>query len=294
MKRSTKFTDRIRMETTYWNLTNSSNATDELHTSLGPGFTAFIIILSLVLAVIITFDGLIAIMLLLSTLLTVPVQVLLINNHLLLIRLITAVTAFCSFLYTVALSLSDTVQPSLPFCQFSLWAYSVTSEARLLGLLAFSVTVQRIVAGGMGKLGAKWLILCLIATWVTAILSRIDIIIPPIYGVTYTGRIACFPTKEDPEYQVIGFTYFFMWIALACFLPLVVCLCVITHTLLHQMTYHLRRRSIQESSDIIGVFIPCLHHMHVCVVPHSIGPIPFEKSCTWTIVEGLRRLEVCA
>ena len=232
------------METTYWNLTNSSNATDELHTSLGSGFTAFIIILSLVLAVIITFDGLIAIMLLLSTLLTVPVRVLLVN--LLVICLISAVTALCSFLHTVALSLSDTVQPSLPFCRFSLWAVYITSEARLLGLVALSVTVQRIVTSGMGKLGAKWLIMCLITTWLIAIFSRIDIIIPPIYGVQYAGRVACFPMKENPiyKYEVIELTYFFVWIVLACFLPLMVCICVFIHTLCY-----IKRHTISEGAQ---------------------------------------------
>ena len=228
------------MEDVYWNLSNSTNTTNDV--SLGPGFTTYIIVLSLVLGTVIIFDCLMALMLLLSSMLTLPVRVLLV--HLLVVRLISAVTALCYFLNTMVLSLSDGAQASLPFCRFSLWAFSVTSEARLLGLLAFSVTVQRIVTGGTGKLGAKWLILCLIATWVLAVLMRIDTVIPPIYGVQYTGRVACFLTKADPEYQVLALIYLFLWIFLACYFPLMVCICVFIRTLCY-----IKRNTISEGAQ---------------------------------------------
>ena len=47
------------------------------------------------------------------------------------------------------------------------------------------MTVLKMVVGSTGKIGAKWLILSLVATWVIALLTSIDKIVPPIYGVQY-------------------------------------------------------------------------------------------------------------
>ena len=97
--------------------------------------------------------------------------------------------------------------------------------------MAVSVTVLQIVTSGVEKSGAKWLVLCLALTWVIGIITGINIIIPPIYGVQYVGGMACFPAKGDPQYEILSLTYFILWIVIACFLPLLVCFCIPLATL---------------------------------------------------------------
>lgn len=215
------------MEDVHQNITNSSGIMNDV--SLGPGFTAFIILLSMALIAIITIDSLMATTLLLSKSLAIPIRVLLVN--LLVASLVSAVILLTSFFKTVILSFSGTAQPSLPFCRFLLWGFHVAIEARLLGLVVFSVLVQRIVTRGPRKMGARWLILSLAATWVIASITRIDTIVPPIYGVQYVGGVACFPVKRNPKYEAIRLSYFFLWLAFACCVPLLVCICVLLCTM---------------------------------------------------------------
>ena len=139
--------------------------------------------MSLVLFAIFIVDGLIAIALLQSTSVVVPLRVLLVN--ILLASLMTIVISFCLLLNSIVLALTDSIQPSMLFCQFVIWLFSGTLEVRLLGLVAFSVTVLKMVVGPMGKIGAKWLILSLVATWVIALLTSIDKRVPPICRVQY-------------------------------------------------------------------------------------------------------------
>ena len=228
------------MEDIYQNISNSSGITNEV--SLGPGFTAFIVALSMVLIAIITIDGLMAITLLLSKSLPIPIRVLLVN--LLVASLMSAVIALSSLFEAVILSFSSTVQPSLPFCRFILWGFHVAVEARLLGLVAFSMFVQRIVTHGSRKIGARWLILSLVATWAIATITRIDIIAPPIYGVEYVGGVACFPVGRNPKYEAIRLSYFFLWLAFACCVPLLVCICVFLCTI-----NYLKRHTISEGAQ---------------------------------------------
>ena len=228
------------MEEVYGNF-SSSNATEH-ETSLGPGFTAFLITASLVLFAIFIMDGLIAITLLQSTSVAVPVRVLLVN--VLLASLIAIVVSFCSLLNSTVLALTDSIQPSMPFCRFLIWIFSVTLEVRLLGLVAFSVTVLKIVVGSTGKIGAKWLILSLVATWVIALLTSIDNIVPPIYGVQYIGGVACFPTEGYPQYRILSQAYLISWIIIALLLPLALCICIPMAALCY-----LKRHAISEGAQ---------------------------------------------
>ena len=225
------------MEGLYRNFSNSTATGYEV--SQGPGFTAFIIAASIILAAIFLLDGLIAITLLSSTSVAIPVRVLLTN--VLLASLIAIMISLCSLLYSVILALTGTKQPSLPFCRFVIWLLSVTLEVRLLGLVAFSVMVLKMVVSSMRNIGAKWLILSLIATWVLALLSGIDNLVPPIYGVQYVGGIACFPTPGNP---VLHLVYFLSWIVIALFVPLAVCICIPLATLCY-----IKRHTISEGAQ---------------------------------------------
>ena len=228
------------MEEVYGNF-SSSNAT-EYEASLGPGFTAFLITASLVLFAIFIMDGLIAIMLLQSTSVALPLRVLLVN--ILLASLTTIVISFCSLLNSAVLALTDSIQPSMPFCRFVIWLFSVTLEVRLLGLVAFSVTVLKIVVGSVGKIGAKWLILSLVATWVIALLTDIHKLVPPIYGVQYIGGVACFPTQGYPQYTILSLACLLLWIVIAQLLPLALCICIPMAALCY-----LKRHTISEGAQ---------------------------------------------
>ena len=225
------------------NLTNISHSSVPVNqTSLGPEFTGFIIVVSIVLIAIIIFDGLLIITLLLSTSVAVPVRVLLIN--LLTASLITAVISLSSTFKSVTLIIKDTLEPSLPFCRFVIWVFSIALEARLIGLVAFSVMVLKMVTSSMREIGVKWLMCSLVVTWVIALVSGIDNIIPPIYGVQNVGGVACFPAKGYPQYEILSLTYFVLWITIGCFLPLLVCIFIPLATLCY-----IKRHTITEGAQ---------------------------------------------
>ena len=228
------------MEEVHGNFSSSNTTDHEL--PLGPGFTAFLITASIVLFAIFIVDGLIAITLLQSTSVAVPLRVLLVN--ILLASLIAIVVSFCSLLNSTVLALTDSIQPSMPFCRFLIWLFFVTLEVRLLGLVAFSVTVLKMVVGSMGKIGAKWLILSLVVTWVIALLTSINKIVPPINGVQYIGEVACFPTQGYPQYRILSLAYLISWIVLALLLPLVLCICIPMAALCY-----LKRHTISEGAQ---------------------------------------------
>lgn len=190
--------------------------------------TVFPIVLSLVSIPTAIVNGFIVLVLPRCTSVAIPVRVPLIN--LLVANLLAAVIMFCSTLTSVVLALSDATEPPLPLCRFGLWLYNVTVETRLLGLLLFSVMAFQTAACGMRKIQAKWLVLSLVAAWVIATITHIDILVPPIYGVHYAGKLACFPTYLEGyrEYQeVIRLTWTVIRIAvllLVCiFIPLPFC-----------------------------------------------------------------------
>ena len=222
------------------NISNSSAPANQ--TSLGPGFTGFIIVASIVLIAIIIFDGLIIITLLLSTSVAVPVRVLLIN--LLIAILITAIIILCSSIYSMTLILKDTLEPSLPFCRFGTWVSAIASEARLIGLVVFSVMVLKTVTSSNRQIRAKWLTCSLVVTWVIALVLCIINIIPPIYGVQYVGRVACYPADGYSQYIILTLTYFVLWIVIGCFLPLLVCFCISLATLCY-----IKRHTITEGAQ---------------------------------------------
>ena len=195
---------------------NSSN-------SSALALAAFPIVLSILSIPIAVFNGLIAIVLLSSTSVAVTVRVPLIN--LLVANLFTAVLLLYGVLISVVLVLSDATEPPPLLCRSALWLYNVTVEAKLLGLVAFSVMVFRTVICGTRKIQRRWLILSLVANWVIATLIHIDILVPPIYGVEYAGNAACFPTdlKGYWNYQeVVRLT----WTVIRIVVLLLVCICI--------------------------------------------------------------------
>ena len=228
----------VKMEANYWNVSSSNETGQEA--LLGSGFTAFAIIASIVLAVIIIIDAFIAIVLLLSTSVAVPVRVLLTN--ILVANIILAVISLCPTLYSVTLSQVDGIQPSLPYCRFSIYVFTVAIEARLLGLVAFSVMVLKLVVCTTRNIGAKWLACSLLAVWLISFLSRIDTVIPPIFEVEYVGGVACLP-KIDSEDTIITLTYSILWAGFALLVPLFVCICISLG-----LSCYIRRHTISEGA----------------------------------------------
>ena len=209
------------------NLSNSSATNFQAMPS--PDLTALVIVLSIASVPLVIFNGLIAILLLQSTSVAIQVRVPLIN--LLVETLITNVVQFCIGVISVALALSDATEPPLELCQFGVWFYNVTAMAGLLGLLLFSVLMFQTVACSRRKIRAKWLICSLVATWVIAILASTDRLVPGIFGFRYVGGIACISTAGCPEYRVFRLTYSILWLVIACFVPVLLCICALLCTL---------------------------------------------------------------
>ena len=216
---------------------NSSNSSAT--TYLNTTFTAFICVGAIALATVTIFNALIATMVLLSTSVALPVRVLLTN--LLVANVISTVTVFICSLYTIALSLSDTIEPSLPFCRFIIWVYSVTRETGRLGLVAFSVTVVQIIVCATRQPGRKWLICSLVATWVIALIITVGIIVPPLSEVQYFAGVACFLGAGSPDTLAHRLAYLALWFAIGFSVALLTCICVPLATLCY-----IKRHTISE------------------------------------------------
>ena len=222
------------------NLSNSSATNFQVMPS--PDLTALVIVLSVACVPLAIFNGLIAILLLQSTSVAIQVRVPPIN--LLVETLIANVVIFCIIVISVALALSDATELPLPLCQFGVWVYSVTTVARLLGVLIFSVLMFQTVACSRRRIRAKWLICSLVVTWVIAILASTDTLVPGIVGFQYVGGIACSTTAGCPEYQVFRLTYSILWLVIAYCVPLLVSICVLLGTLCY-----MKRHTISEGAQ---------------------------------------------
>ena len=77
-----------------------------------------------------------------------------------------------------------------------------------------------------------------------ALLTSIDNIVPPIYGVQYIGGVACFPTEGYPQYRILSLAYLISWIIIALLLPLALCICIPMAALCY-----LKRHTISEGAQ---------------------------------------------
>ena len=97
----------------------------------------------------------------------------------------------------------------------------------MLGLVVFAVMVFVTVTCGARKVGAKWLICILVASWVIAIPIRFDYLIPPFDGYAqYVGGVVCYTSRGDPKQPQIRLILSSIWLVVGCFLPPVVCICL--------------------------------------------------------------------
>ena len=224
------------MEEEFENISKSSNTTCQAMPD--PGFTAFFIVVSMVLAAIILFNGLIAIMLLRATAVAVQVRVILLN--LLVAILIAAVASLCRVLYSVAIALGYVSEPSLLFCHFAIFVYALTAHVRVLGLTLFSFMVLQPVACGLAESGAKQLICSLAPCWVSAFLLAIRVLVPEIFGVQYVGCIACFPRHLAGINEVIRLTISYL-VLIGDVALLLLIICILLGTLCY-----IKRHTISE------------------------------------------------
>ena len=158
----------------YLSLSNSSvteygNLSRSYYHTGHPHFVAFQIVALVVLAAVIAFNGLIAVMLLRSPSVSARVRVPLMN--LLVAILISAVLQLCGIIIILPFSPYIANVLVLLFVVFGgSFPFSFVQIARLLGLLLLSVMIFQMVACGTRKIPAKWLILSLVAIWVIAVL----------------------------------------------------------------------------------------------------------------------------
>ena len=198
--------------------------------------TAVQIVVSIALAAVIIFNGLIAVVLLRATSVAVTVRVPLIN--LLVAALIAAVMLLCVTLSSVALAQGFSTMLLKVLLVVSPYLLNGFAEiAGELGMVVFSVVVFWTVTRGTTTIRVKWLIFSLVTTWVIAILTTIPFSAPFIY-------IYLSPCNEIHSFP-IALTIMAM-IAAACiiFLPLLLCICVIVGTLCY-----IKRHAISEGAQ---------------------------------------------
>ena len=258
--------------TEYVNLTYSCTA------FLLPGCTPFHIVMSIALAAVIIFNGLIAVVLLRATSVAVTVRVPLIN--LLVAALIAAVMLLCGTLSSVVLAQggSTVLLEVLLVVSPYLLGGSPNGFAEIasqLGLVVFSVVVFRTVRRGTTTIRAKWLIFSLVITWVIAILTTITMYTP----IIYTLPLSC------NEIHIFSIALAIIAAAICItFAPLLVCICVIVGTLCY-----IKRHTISEGAQykkamakfaaflITGNVLNVLDHFaHIVVTPGLLfANVPF-------------------
>ena len=201
---------------------NLSNSSDMAKPS--PELTAFVIVVSIAVAAATALNCLIAIALIRSKSVSVPVRVPLLNV------LVATVFAAVLFLLTIIFSVTfawSTPEPSLIVCHFALWLYYVTMQAKIFGLVVFAAMVFVTVTCGTRKVGAKWLICILVASWVIAIPIHFDYFVPPFDKFAqYVGGVVCYPASGNLKQLPIRLTLSFIGLVIGCILPLAVCICL--------------------------------------------------------------------
>ena len=289
------------MEEEFGNMSNSSATTCQA--TPDPTLTAFHFAGFIVLVAIILLNGLVAIMLLQAKSVALQVRVLLLN--LLVAILIVAVVWLCVVIYSLTLALGYASEPSLPFCRFAVFIYTLTAQARILGLVLFSTMVLQPVTCGTTESGRKWLIFSLVPCWAIAFLLSVRILVPEIYGVQYVGCIACFPSRVGVAYGTIGLAISFFILLIGCVVPLLLCICIPLGTLCY-----IKRHPISEgemygfyakfaallipgslltvltqivaiilavlSTDIVGVYVSCTL-TYLSYIPTPILVVVFLK-----------------
>ena len=214
---------------------SNSNATEYVNLTYSctdyplPGYTAIQIVMSIALAAVIIFNGLIAVVLLRATSVAVTVRVPLIN--LLVAALIAAVMLLCGTLSSVVLARGCSIVLLILVYLVGSSPISFAEIARQLGLVVFSVIMFWTVSRGMTTIRAKWLIFSLVTTWVIAILATI---------IYYALLLPCNETNTCSIALAIAM------IAAACilFVPLLVCICVIVGTFCY-----IKRHTISEGAQ---------------------------------------------
>ena len=222
------------------NMSNSSYATNNCS---GSDFTALTGLLPLLLLAAFVFNALMVAALILSTSVAIQVRVLLI--HLLVAILLSATLALVQLVVAVGVS----SEPPLHFCRFSIWVYGVTVQARVCGLVVFSMMVFQIVRHGMRQIGAKWLIGNLVGSWLISLISPIHIFIPPTDQVKYVECKACFTRPYDGEFRDFRLIYIFIRIVVGYFLPLLICFCILLGILCY-----IKRHTISEAEYKLAKF----------------------------------------
>ena len=269
----------------YANSSNSSatecvNLTYSCTAFLLRGYTAFHIVMSIALAAVIIFNGLIAVVLLRATSVAVTVRVPLIN--LLVAALIADVMLLCGTLSSVVLAQGcSTVLLKVLLVVSPYLLRGFAEIASQLGMVVFSVVVFWTVTRGTTTIRVKWLIFSLVITWVIAILTTIVIYASVIY---YILRPPC----NEIHTFFIALSIMAM-IAAACiiFVPLLLCFCVIVYV---GTLCYIKRHTISEGAQykkamakfaaflITGNVLNVLDHVaHIAVISELLfaNSLPF-------------------
>lgn len=212
------------MEEECGNVSNSS-----ANVCPGQSLTAYIFVEVMAFTAVAIFNGLIATVLLLSKSVALPVRALLTNS--LVANIASAVVVLSCMVYALALSFNNTIEPSLPFCRFVIWAVFVTRESARTGLAAFSVIVIQIIMCTTRQPGKNCMTCSLLTVWVTAIISMVGILVPPLTELQYLEGVVCFIGEGYSETEIIRSTYLALWFVIGFSVTLLMFICVPLGTL---------------------------------------------------------------
>lgn len=213
-----------RMEEVNKHCSVPSNAT----VTLGPEFTVFITIKSLIVVALIAFVILIT-KLVIQSPAALPVRVLLTN--VLVANVGCAVVVLILSLMSLLVSLPGVKEPPLEMCRFILWLYGVASEGGVLGLVAISVMTVQTVVSTTRTIGRKWLTVTLVVTWIVAVVVKIPILVPHVTGVQYFGGVVCSTTEPHLDNRMLYCSLLSLWMVTTLLSPLLVISCITAATL---------------------------------------------------------------
>ena len=261
------------------NLTNSSLPTSVSELA-GPGFGAFIIIITLLLLMSVVLIAITITALCMAHSVPRIVRIFLIN--LLVAGLFAAGVLMIFTLIGTVLNFTSAPPPHNVFCRLLVWAYIASATTRLHSLPAFSIVILLMVKYNKKDFAVCYIVSALVFLWTAGRILDFNLLVPSFYSVQYYDNVICFPVTNDPavileaSLAFVGFWVVFGGVVpmtISIVVPIVVLCYVKCNTFTEGSTYNkgLAKFALFLAS---GNIIHILGHVLVTLVSVNYSEVP--------------------
>ena len=211
----------------------------------GPGFMAYIILLTVITLVAGVVMGITVVALAMAQ--SIPRTLCLFLVNLLLAGLLMALGAVLLGGTSAVLVVVGSEQPRPPLylCRVYLWIFGVGAVARLWNLAAFSLSVLAIVRFGKTAITLRYAAVIITILWIAPIAICLYILLPYVFGAQFVQGVACFPDSNNTILIQVSSTLFANWCISGGLIPVtvsiavpIICLCYIKKNIVTEDTQY--------------------------------------------------------